>query len=165
MSGRIYDSFLGVEIKCKKCGASNVRRPTETNFNGYYCVKCDAWVDVEGTEIPITKRTQRRIDNNAKKYGNYIHIISMKDIIIKQKWNRFRFKTKSVEDYRPLIFNAKYPWWCSGYGEDCAIIIAYLPLDEDLYKYWDDAYDISSTEEDEITFTSRFPKPTYFIES
>lgn len=37
-----------------------------------------------------------------------------------------------------------------------------LPKDEDLYEYWDDAYDISSTDENEITFSGRFPKPDYF---
>ena len=80
-------------------------------------------------------------------------------------WKRYRFRTKALDDYRPLIFNPKYPWWCSGTGEDHAVIIAYLPEDEDLLKYWDDAYDVDFTEEQEITFTSRFPKPNYFEES
>ena len=85
------------------------------------------------------------------------------------KWNRHRLKTYAVEDNRPLIFNEKYPWWCSGYGEDSkgdySVIIAYLPTDEDILKYWDDAFEIESTEEDSISFSSRFPKPEYFIES
>lgn len=80
-------------------------------------------------------------------------------------WIRYRFKTYSVDDYRPLVFNPKYPWWCSGYGEDCAVIVAYLPKGEPLEKYWDDAFDIDQTEEKEITFTSRFAKPDYFVES
>lgn len=84
-------------------------------------------------------------------------------------WKRYRFKTYAVDDYRPLVFNPKYPWWCSGYGEnddrECAVIIAYLPEDEDLLKYWDDAFDVEFTEEQEIVFTSRFPKPNYFKES
>lgn len=83
-------------------------------------------------------------------------------------WKRYRFKTYAVEDNRPLVFNPKYPWWCSGYGEnnngEFAIIIAYLPPDEDLKKYWDDAFDIDCDDVDEITFTSRFPKPNYFVE-
>ena len=80
-------------------------------------------------------------------------------------WKRYRFKTHSVQDYRPLVFNPRYPWWCSGEGNDCAVIIAYLPPDEDLLKYWDDAFDIDVENRDEITFTDRFPKPSYFIES
>lgn len=80
-------------------------------------------------------------------------------------WKRYRFYTHAIEDYRPLIFNPKYPWWCSGYKDDCAIIVAYLPKDEDLFKYWDDAYDIDFTEHKSIEFSGRFPKPEYFIES
>ena len=86
-----------------------------------------------------------------------------------KKWRRYRFKTYSVEDYRPLIFNKKYPWWCTGQGENSegefAIIVAYLPSDVDFFKYWDDAFDVVFTEEEKIIFTSRFPKPKYFIES
>lgn len=81
------------------------------------------------------------------------------------KWHRYRFKTKSINDCRPLIFNPQYPWWCSGYGDDNAIIIAYLPSTEKLTKYWDDAYDVEFTKEEEVTFSSRFPKPDYFKES
>jgi hypothetical protein len=80
----------------------------------------------------------------------------------KKLWKKYRFTTKA-KDFRPIIFNEKYPWWCSGYDSDGnAIIIAFLPMEEDLKKYWDDAFDISSTEEYEITFSDRFPKPPYF---
>lgn len=79
-------------------------------------------------------------------------------------WKRYRFKTHAVEDYRPLIFNPKYPWWCSGYGDNCAVIIAYLPESEDLLKYWDDAYDIDFIEKAKIEFSGRFPKPAYYVE-
>ena len=87
------------------------------------------------------------------------------------KWRRYRFYTKSIDDYRPLIFNPRYPWWCSGYGNngdngaETAVIIAYLPKEEDLKKYWDDAFNIEFTEEDKIVFSSRFAKPDYFVES
>lgn len=83
----------------------------------------------------------------------------------KYKWKRYRFKTRAVDDYRPLIFNEKYPWWCTGFNDDCAVIIAYLPCGEDLYKYWDDAFNIDHTLHNEIEFSSRFPKPNYFIKS
>ena len=75
---------------------------------------------------------------------------------------RYRFKTKSVDDYRPLIDmkNIQMPWWCSGEASDgsYAIIICYLPENEELEKYWDDAYDIEYTSCDEITYTDRFLK-------
>lgn len=91
-----------------------------------------------------------------------------------KKWRRYRFYTKSTEDYRPLIFNPQYPWWCSGYSlggtidepeYSSAVIIAYLPEDEDLTKYWDDASDVEFTEHEGIEFSDRFPKPDYFEET
>ena len=81
-------------------------------------------------------------------------------------WKRYRFYTYAVDDYRPLVFNPKYPWWCSGYGEngtgEYAVIFAYLPENENLMKYWDDAFDVDFTEHQEIEFSGRFPKPEYF---
>lgn len=74
---------------------------------------------------------------------------------------KYRFQTRSIDDYRPLIFNPKYPWWCSGTSEDSATIIAYLPESESLATYWDDAFDVDVRTE-EITFSDRFPKPDYY---
>jgi len=78
------------------------------------------------------------------------------------KWRRYRFKTNSTDDYRPLIFNPKYPWWCSWEGETSATIIAWLPINENLHHYWNDAFNIEYTEHEAIEFTNRFPKPDYF---
>lgn len=78
---------------------------------------------------------------------------------------RYRFKTRSVDDCRPLIDMApiKMPWWCIGFGCDnsYAIIVCYLPESEDLFKYWDDAYDIEKITTDTIQYTDRFPKPNW----
>ena len=78
---------------------------------------------------------------------------------------RYRFKTKSINDFRPLIDlkDIKMPYWCTGFASDesYAIIVCYLPKEEDLFKYWDDAYDIESSKEDNITYTDRFPKPNW----
>lgn len=81
------------------------------------------------------------------------------------KWRRYRFKTKSVDDYRPLIFNPAYPWWCSGYSGDMgtATIVAFLPSNEPLEKYWDDAEEMEYTEETGVHFSDRFPQPQYYI--
>ena len=82
------------------------------------------------------------------------------------KYIRYRFKTKAIDDYRPLkdMEDIQMPWWCSGEGEDYAIIICYLPNKTDLREYWDDAYDIEEQEKEEITYTDRFPKPDYIKE-
>ena len=81
-------------------------------------------------------------------------------------WKRYRFQTNSVDDPRPLIFNPRYPYWITGEAGDGSFttIVAYLPEGEDLYKYWDDAQDVDFQEREEITFTSRFPKPDYLLE-
>jgi hypothetical protein len=86
----------------------------------------------------------------------------MKD---KETLIRYRFKTKAVEDCRPLVDMKpiKMPWWCSGYATDdsYATIVCYLPKGEDLFKYWDDAYSIDKKEVSEITYTDRFAKPKW----
>lgn len=77
----------------------------------------------------------------------------------------YRFKTKSVDDYRPLkdLKDIQMPYWCTGFaGDDSyAIIVCYLPKGVDLLEYWDDAYDITSEETDEIIYNSRFRKPEW----
>lgn len=78
---------------------------------------------------------------------------------------RYRFKTKDVNDNRPLIDMEKIqmPWWCSAEAADgsYAIIICYLPEDEILENYWDDAYDIEYSTYNDIEYTDRFPKPEW----
>lgn len=78
----------------------------------------------------------------------------------------YRFKTKSIKDYRPLkdMKEIQCPWWCSGEGTDYAIIICYLPKGIDLFEYWDDAYDIDVEQKEKITYTDRFKKPDYIKE-
>ncbi len=44
-----------------------------------------------------------------------------------------------------------------------AIIICYLPETENIFKYWDDAYDVNKTEVNEINYTDRFPKPAWIV--
>lgn len=80
---------------------------------------------------------------------------------MEQKLIRYRFKTKLIDDYRPLAEMKKIqmPWWCTGLGEDYAIIVCYLPEREKLKKYWDDAYDIETEKRNCIVYTDRFPKP------
>lgn len=79
-------------------------------------------------------------------------------------WIRYRFHSSSVEDYRPVIHDTNYPWWCSGEAGDGSfvILVAYLPEGEDLKKYWPEATDIDAEPEDTIEFTSRFPKPHWY---
>ena len=85
----------------------------------------------------------------------------------KLKLYRYRFYTKSVNDYRPLLFSPfverQLPWWCTGYAADMshAVIVRYLYSDMKLKDFWDDAYNIDKEECSEITYTDRFPKPEW----
>ena len=81
---------------------------------------------------------------------------------------KYRFKTKAVDDYRPLVDmkDIQMPYWCTGTAADgtYVTIVCYLPKSEDLFKYWDDAYDVDKTSVDTITYTGRFPKPNWIKE-
>lgn len=85
------------------------------------------------------------------------------------KYTRYLFKTKSVKDPCPLksLKPLGVPYWISGYELDsnfnttAAVIVCYLPTDTALSEFWDDAYDVVETPCDEITYTSRFPKPEW----
>jgi hypothetical protein len=67
------------------------------------------------------------------------------------KWKRYTFKTKH-EDWRPAIFDERYPSYNTGEGNDYYTMVAWLPENEDLLKYWDDAYDIDYDVHDKIVF-------------
>ena len=83
---------------------------------------------------------------------------------LKEPWVRYRFVT-DAEDYRPIILNPAYPWWCSGFNIlEEAIIIVFLPKTENLKDYWPEAENITEQEVNEIVFTDRFSKPDWFIE-
>jgi hypothetical protein len=78
-------------------------------------------------------------------------------------YKKYRFRTKSVDDYRPLVDmkDIQMPWWCTGEGDGYVTIMCYLPENENIYKYWDDAYYFETESVNEITYTIRFPKPSW----
>ena len=77
-------------------------------------------------------------------------------------FKRYRFTTKEA-DYRPVKFPPPGPWWCTGYdSSDNAILVCYLPSKVDLKEYWPEAENIDYTEEEQIVYTSRFPKPKWY---
>lgn len=76
---------------------------------------------------------------------------------------RYRFCTRAVDDFRPLVDmrHIGMPWWCTGVGNRYVTIVCYLPDGEPLEKYWDDAFDIYEEYVDAIVYTDRFPKPEW----
>lgn len=76
---------------------------------------------------------------------------------------RARFKANE-DDYRPVNWPVKHPYWCTGYGFGYSIVVAYADDEEEILRNWPEAEDIDAEEATEYTFTSRFPKPDWFEE-
>lgn len=81
------------------------------------------------------------------------------------KWVRHRFYTHH-EDSRPVKFPPPGPWWCSGSTDDVngeiQIIVAYLPENYEIKKYWPEVGEVSFSDPGPITFTDRFSKPDWW---
>jgi len=76
---------------------------------------------------------------------------------------RARFKANH-DDYRPVSWPVKHPYWCTGYAANGShsIVVAYADNKDEILKNWPEAEDIESTDETDYTFTDRFPKPGWF---
>ena len=74
---------------------------------------------------------------------------------------RARFEVEA-EDYRPINWPIKHPYWCTGSGGDYWIIVAYADGIEDIILNWPEAKNIEATEETDYSFSDRFPKPAWF---
>lgn len=74
---------------------------------------------------------------------------------------RARFKA-NPDDFRPVHWPIKHPYWCTGYGPDYSIVVAYADDKQEILRNWPDATGIDASEEEEYLFTDRFPKPAWF---
>lgn len=67
-------------------------------------------------------------------------------------------------DYRSVIWPVKYPYWCSGYGDDYSIVVAYVDSKATLLKQWPEATEIEMIPTDKVEFSDRFTRPDWFKE-
>lgn len=74
---------------------------------------------------------------------------------------RVRFRANE-DDPRPISWPVKYPFWCTGYGDGYAIVVAYVDEESEILKLWPEATHIDAEECEEISFSSRFPCPKWF---
>lgn len=76
-----------------------------------------------------------------------------------------RFKDCS-NDYRPVKWPIKYPYWCTGQSSDSFIfiIVAYADNMEEILKLWPEAHRIETKNVEKIEFSSRFRKPEWYKE-
>lgn len=77
---------------------------------------------------------------------------------------RVRFKA-NADDYRPVNWPVKHPYWCTGYGSDYSIVISYADNEEYIYNNWPEASDLDIEEVEGYVFTDRFEKPEWFEEN
>jgi len=80
---------------------------------------------------------------------------------------RARFKANT--DCRPVEWPIKHPYWCTGFGEhrtgeQYATVVAYADNEAEILRLWPEASDIDSEECKGYNFTSRFPKPDWFVD-
>lgn len=81
---------------------------------------------------------------------------------------RVRFEIRE-DDYRPVRWPIKHPYWCTGSGGSCDddgesynILVTYVDSEEELYENWPDAENLDiMSEESEYSFSSRFPRPEW----
>ena len=75
---------------------------------------------------------------------------------------RARF-TVNGDDYRPVEWPIKHPYWCTGYtGDDKAVIVAYADNIAEIRRLWPDAGTIDKELTDDYSFTDRFPRPKWW---
>lgn len=79
---------------------------------------------------------------------------------------RARFYIKKSDcgnDYRPVKWPIKYPYWCSAESSNSFVLVAYAEDEDSIKELWPEAYDINVLEKDtEVKFTLRFPKPKWY---
>ena len=70
------------------------------------------------------------------------------------------------DDYRPVIWPIKHPYWCTGFGEGYNIVVAYVDNEKQLLEQWPEADEIDlGSPVEEYIFTDRFKKPDWFSSS
>lgn len=79
------------------------------------------------------------------------------------KWIRHRFHANE-DDPRPVKFPPPGPWWHTGSGDGYSTVVAYLPPGVDVTSddLWPEAAEIDSEGCEEIMYTSRFPRPSWW---
>ena len=65
----------------------------------------------------------------------------------------------NLEDYRPVKWPVKHPYWCTGQSEQYSVVVAYADNVKEIKTNWPEALNIEFDKVDKYTFTDRFPEP------
>lgn len=99
-----------------------------------------------------------------KKVVAYLQALDMPHKGLKMTINRYRFQC-NVDDPRPVNWPIPHPYWIGGEtAGGCATVVAYGDNKKYILENWPEAVSIQEEEVEGYTFTSRFPKPTWFKE-
>jgi hypothetical protein len=66
------------------------------------------------------------------------------------------------DDYRPVNYPIKHPFWCTGYGDGYSVVVAYADNEAEIIRNWPEATNIEFDEVEHYVFSDRFPKPEWF---
>ena len=80
---------------------------------------------------------------------------------------RVRFyvsKEACKDDYRPVKWPIKHPYWCVGETDTCFILVAYVESIEELIELWPEAKIDLIVRTSKVKFTNRRPKPNWYKE-
>lgn len=88
---------------------------------------------------------------------------SLKD---RKEWDMLRVRfTTSAEDYRPVNWPIRHPYWCTGYtSRDDAVIVSYADDEAYIMENWPEAEDLDVDVVEGYVFTDRFPRPDWLKE-
>ncbi|MGB0911046.1 MAG: hypothetical protein ACPGYT_11850 [Nitrospirales bacterium] len=50
------------------------------------------------------------------------------------------------DDYRPINWPIKHPYWCSGYGDGYSVVVAYADNKAEILTNWPEATHIGAKE-------------------
>lgn len=68
-------------------------------------------------------------------------------------------------DYRSVKWPVKYPYWCTGYGEDYSVVVAFAENEAEILRNWPEATNIYIEEVEKPWFNDRFQKPDWYEEN
>ena len=149
--------LLRNELYAIKNHKDNIDRIKKEYFDSNYGLK-------EGDKIRILHETGDEMIGFLKK----VEVCEDGDLYLtiqkqNEKGDRGRGKSDCGNDYRPVKWPIKYPYWCSGESDDSFILVAYAEDEDSIKELWPEAYDINVLEKDtEVKFTLRFPKPKWY---
>lgn len=75
---------------------------------------------------------------------------------------RIRFKANE-DDPRPVNWPIKHPYWITGYGDRYSVIVSYADSKQYILDNWPEAKELEIESVEGYVFTSRFPKPDWFV--